>query len=157
MTNLFIALVVMLQGMTAMQAESPYPVVVVDDPQEVRHAVGFPVDGTFTPSQEEAEAPRRDLPRYLEAEGLHGKSKERRDSLRRIGLAQAQYLWHCGGYKKDGQKNLFCSLVRGEMSEQSFLRRKTFPVIKDGGISVCRCHFNMKSGRIVRLEWNGEA
>jgi hypothetical protein len=155
MTNLLTAIVVVLQGVPATPAESPNRVVVVDDPQEVRNAVGFQVDGTFTPSQEEAEAPRRDLPRYLESEGQHEKSKERQEDLRRIGLGQGQYFWHCAGYKKRGQKNLFCSLVRREPSE--ILRRKTFPVIKDGGISVCHCHFNIKSGRIVRLEWNGEA
>jgi hypothetical protein len=155
MTHLLTAIIVVLQGATATQSESRYPVIVVDDPQEVRNAVGFQVDGTFTPSQEEAEAPSRDLARYLESEGKHEKSKERRDDLRRIGLVQGQYLWHCGGYKKHGQKNLFCSFVRRDPSER--LRRRTFPVIKDGGIAVCRCYFNIESGRIVRLDWNGEA
>jgi hypothetical protein len=154
MINLLAATLLVLQA-TAAHPGPPYLVVVVDDPKEVRRAIDIRVDGTFTPTQEEAEAPRRDLARYLESESHREKSKERQESLRRISRAQHQYLWHCAGYKKAGQKNLFCSFVRREPSE--LFLRKAFPAIKDGGTSVCRCHFSLKSGRIARLEWNGEA
>ena len=155
MTNLVRAIVVAMLALTVTQPGPPYPVIVVDNPQEVRRAVDVRVDGTFTPSQQEAEAPRRDLARYLEAESRGEKSKDRQDRLHQIGLVQDKYVWHCGGYKKGRQKYLFCTFVWREPGER--LLQKTFPVIKDGGISVCYCHFSMKRGRIVRLEWNGEA
>lgn len=137
-------------------AEDP-PVVVVEDARAVRDAVGFQVDATFTPTQDEAEAPRRDLARYIETERRREKRGERADGLRRIGLASDRYLWHCGGYVKEGQKYQVCSFVRYEPGELPRLREKHFPMIKDGGISVCHCYFNMRLGRIIRLEWNGEA
>ena len=149
-------MIVVLQGLTVSQSNSPHPVVIVDDPQEVRRVVGR-VEGIFTPSQIEAESPRRDLKRYLEAERRREKSVDTRRDLRRIGLLQDRYFWHCAGYIKGGQKELFCSFVRQEMIEMSRLRRKTFPTIYDGGISVCWCYFSLKLGRIIRLEWNGEA
>src|SRR6516162_7976422 len=103
MTNLT-AIVVAMQALAALPSRPPYPVVVVDDPREVREAVGIRVDGTFTPGQEEAEAPRRDLARYLDSESRGEKSKERQERLHRISLLRDQYIWHCGGYKKGRQK-----------------------------------------------------
>ena len=159
------AMLVVLQALAAGQQDSPHPVVVVDDAREARHAIGVRVDGIFTPSRDEAEAPRQDLARYLEAERRlakdHAKDQardnDRQARLRQIGLALDQYFWHCAGYTKDRQRYLFCSFVRYSPSDLPRLRQKTFPVINDGGISVCRCHFSMKLGQIVRLEWNGEA
>jgi hypothetical protein len=67
-------------------------------------------------------------------------------------------VWHCGGYVKDKQKHLYCSFVLiDQPSELASLRRKQFPDIDDGGTSVCNCSFSLKTGHIVRLEWNGEA
>jgi hypothetical protein len=152
------SMLVVLQALAAGQQGSPHPVVVVDDPREARHAIGERVDGIFTPSQDEAEAPRRDLARYLEAERRQAKGdNDRQDRLRRIGIAMDQYFWHCAGYSKDRQRYLFCSFVRFSPSDLSRLRQNRFPVIADGGISVCHCHFSMKRGQIVRLEWNGES
>ena len=155
MTASFTPLLLVLQAVTMAQPGPPYPVVVIDDSEEVRSAIGIRVKGTFTPTQAEAEAPRRDLARHLESESHREKSKERQESLRRIRLGQERYVWHCGGYKKGGQKYLFCTFVRREPDER--LLRKKFPVIKDGGISACSCHFDMKRGQISRLDWNGEA
>jgi hypothetical protein len=148
--------ILLLQGLVASDRPLPLPVVVVDDAQEVRRMVGLGVDGTFIPSQDEAEAPRRDLKRYLETERRRAKTHDRQ-RLRRIELVMEQYFWHCGGYVKDGNNFLFCSFVRFQPGDLPRLRQKAFPGIKDGGISVCRCHFNQKLGRIVRLDWNVEA
>jgi hypothetical protein len=130
------------------------PVIIVEDGKEVRHVVGFPVDATFTPSQEEAEAPRRDLPRYLEAERAREKDRYRRDQLRQIDERRARYVWHCGGYTKAKERFLYCTFV-SVFPESA--QRKTFPAIDDGGTSVCNLTFRVKTGRIVRLDWNGEA
>lgn len=146
---------IVAQALAAGQ-EPALPVVVVEDAQEIRRAVGFKVDDAFVPTQNEADAPRQDLSRYLAAERAREKNDDRQLRLRRIGMAADRYLWHCGGYMKEGQKYLFCTFVRYEPSSLSRLRQKHFPVIYDGGISVCRCYFNVKLGRIVRLDWNGE-
>jgi len=155
--NCFGVAVIVLQAVAAFGQGAALPVVIVDDSKEIRHAVGFKVDDVFTPTQDEAEAPRRDLARYIDVERSREKDDNRQSRLRRIGMSANRYLWHCGGYVKDGQKSLFCSFVRHEPSDLPRLRQKHFPVIYDGGISVCRCYFNVKLGRIVRLEWNGEA
>jgi hypothetical protein len=130
------------------------PVVIVEDGKQVRHAVGFPVDGTFTPSPEEAEAPRRDLPRYLEAERAREKDSYRRKQLGEIDEKRARYVWHCGGYTKAKERYLYCTFVSVFPESAD---RKTFPVIEDGGTSVCNLTFRLKTGKIARLEWNGEA
>lgn len=136
----------------------PEPVVIIDNAEAVRHAVGFKVDAVFTPTRDEAEAPRKDLARYLEAEQRREKDAYRKSQLRRIQSAGERYFWHCGGYVKDKQKELYCSFVRvGQPQDLEWLRKKEFPMIEDGGTSVCRCYFSLKSGHIVRLEWNGEA
>jgi hypothetical protein len=143
--------------LAAGESGSQYPVIVIDDPTEIRKAVGFRVDGAFTPTQRGAEAPRQNLPRYLAMERERENGNIRHEHLLRIGQSIDRYFWHCGGYVKDGQKYLFCSFVRYQPSDLPRLRRKVFPVIHDGGTSVCRCHFSIKLGRIVRLAWNGEA
>ena len=135
---------------------APPPVVVVDEPAAIRAAVGFEVDGTYIATAAEAEAPRQDLVRYLEAERRRERSATRQFQMRRIEVARDRYLWHCGGYLKDGQKYLFCSFVRYEPSALPQLRQKAFPVIFDGGVSVCRCYYSRKIGRIIRVEWNAE-
>lgn len=138
--------------------QHPEPVVIIDNAESVRHAVGFKVDAIFTPTRDEAEAPRKDLARYLEAELRREKDAYRKTQLRRIQSIGERYFWHCGGYVKDKQKYLYCSFVLiGRPQDLEWLRKKEFPVIDDGGTSVCRCHFSLKSGQIARLEWNGEA
>ena len=135
-------------------AAAPRPVVIVDDGREVRRAVGFAVDGTFTPDWEEAEAPRRDLSRYLEEARARKKDRYSREKLGRIEEARDRYVWHCGGYTKAKERFLFCTFVSGWPEAAN---RKEFPGIKDGGTSVCRCTFRIKTGKIETLEWNGEA
>jgi hypothetical protein len=130
------------------------PVVIVEDGREIRRAVGFAVEGTFTPSQEEAEAPRRDLARHLESELAREKDRYRRAQLGRISAARDRYLWHCGGYTKNKERYLFCTFVLGWPEKAT---RKEFPEIADGGTSVCRCTYRLKAGKIAELEWNGEA
>ena len=130
------------------------PVVIVDDAKKVRHAVGVPVDGTFTPTQEEAEAPRRELPSYLQAETAREKDRHRREQLRQIEEQRARYVWHCGGYKKAKERYLYCTFV-SDWSESA--ARKAFPDIDDGGTSVCNLTFRLKTRKIVRLDSNGEA
>ena len=138
--------------------QQPEPVVIIDNADSVRHAVGFKVDAVFTPTRDEAEAPRKDLARYLEAERRREKDAYRTSQLRQIQLSSDRYFWHCGGYVKDKQKYQYCSFVRvHQPSDLERLRQKQFPVIADGGTSVCRCFFSLKSGHIVRVEWNGEA
>jgi hypothetical protein len=135
-------------------APATHPVVIVEDSKQVRHVVGFPVEGTFTPTQEEAEAPRRELPRYLQAERARENDWYRRDYLRQINENLAKYAWHCGGYKKAKERYLYCSFVSifPESAE-----RKEFPNIDDGGASVCNLTFRLKTGKIVRWDCNGEA
>jgi hypothetical protein len=135
-------------------APAPRPVVIVDDAREIRRAVGGAIDGTFTPSQDEAEAPRRELPTYLAAERAREKDRYRREQLHRIEEARDRYVWHCGGYKKGAERYLYCSFVLGWPEKAD---RKEFPEIEDGGTSVCRCTYRVKTGKIVKLEWNGEA
>lgn len=130
------------------------PVVIVEDGLEVRRAVGVLVDTTFTPSQEEAEAPRRDLHRYLTAERAREKDRYRREQLHTIDVTRAKYVWHCGGYTKDEERYLYCSFV-SVWPESA--QRKEFPSIDDGGISVCNLTFRLKTRKIIRLDWNGEA
>jgi hypothetical protein len=140
---------------TATVAVAPErPVVIVEDGKQVRHVVGFPVDGTFAPSQDEAEAPRRDLPRYLEAERAREKDRYRRQQLRQIGEQRSRYVWHCGGYTKAKERYLYCTFV-SDWPESA--QRKEFPDIDDGGTSVCNLTFRLKTGKIVRIDWNGEA
>ena len=112
------------------------------------------VDGTFTPDWEEAEAPRRDLSRYLEEARARKKDRYSREKLGRIEEARDRYVWHCGGYTKAKERFLFCTFVSGWPEAAN---RKEFPGIKDGGTSVCRCTFRIKTGKIETLEWNGEA
>jgi hypothetical protein len=133
-------------------------VVIVDDAAAIRRAVGGRVDAVFTPTRDEAEAPRKDLARYLQAERKREKDGYRRTQLHQIEAAIDRYFWHCGGYVRDKQKYLYCSFVLiDQPSELASLRRKQFPDIDDGGTSVCNCSFSLKTGHIVRLEWNGEA
>jgi hypothetical protein len=130
------------------------PVVIVEDGYEVRRVVGSLVDGTFTPTQKEAEAPRRTLPRYLQAETAREKDRDRRDHLRQINGNLARYVWHCGGYTKAKERYLYCTFV-SDWPESA--ARKEFPAIDDGGTSVCNLTYRLKTGKIVRIDWNGEA
>jgi hypothetical protein len=133
---------------------APSPVVIVEDGKQVRHAVGFRVDGTFTPTQDEAEAPRRELPSYLQAARAKEKDRYRREQLHQVEEKSARYVWHCGGYTKAKERYLYCSFV-SVWPESA--QRKEFPSIDDGGTSVCNLTFRLKTGKIVRLDWNGEA
>ena len=136
----------------------PEPVVIVEDAAAIRRAVGGKVEAIFTPTRDEAEAPRKDLARYLTAERKREKDGYQRDQLHQIEVVIHRYFWHCGGYVKDKQKYLYCSFVLVDHpSELAFLRQKHFPEIYDGGTSVCNCTFSLKSGQIVRIAWNGEA
>jgi hypothetical protein len=150
-------MLVVTLGVVAPQL-SPEPVVIVDDAAAIRRAVGGHVDAVFTPTRDEAEAPRKDLARYLAAERKREKDGYRRTQLHQIETNIDRYFWHCGGYVKDKQKYLYCSFVLiGRPSDLASLRQKHFPAIDDGGTSVCNCTFSLKSGHIVRLDWNGEA
>lgn len=92
----------------------PEPVVIVDDAAAIRRAVGGRVETVFTPTRDEAEAPRKDLPRYLAAERKREKDGYRRTQLHQIEAAIDRYFWHCGGYVKGKQRYLYCSFVRKE-------------------------------------------
>jgi hypothetical protein len=130
------------------------PVVIVEDALEIRRVVGAPIDRAFTPTQAEAEAPRRELPHHLVVERAHEKGRDRRERLQKIYENRARYVWHCGGYEKDDERFLYCTFVSIGLE---IVERKTFPVIDDGGIGVCNLTFRLKTGKIVRLDWNGEA
>jgi len=134
-------------------AAPPRPVVIVEDARQIRRVVGPAADGTFTPSQEEAEAPRRELPRYLQAESAREKDRTRRKQLQQIEEQRARYVWHCGGYTKAKERYLYCTFV--SIFPES-AARKEFPDIDDGGTSVCNLTFRLKTGKIVRIDWNGE-
>jgi hypothetical protein len=141
----------------ATAAAAPTPVVIVDNPREIRAMVGAGADGTFTPSPEEAEGPRRDLVRFVDARLQREKNKYGREQLNRIRKQADRYFWYCGGYTQKGHKSLFCTFVLSPPPGQAGPGPKAFPVIKDGGTSVCRCHYDVESRKVVRLDWNGEA
>jgi hypothetical protein len=134
------------------------PVVIVEDPRQISAVLGFKPDSTFTPSPEEAEGPRRDLARYVDAErSREKKNPYRKEALGRIRKAVDRYVWYCGGYTQKGERLLFCTFVLGTLAGGPQPGPKAFPVIDDGGTSVCYCHYDLKAGKIVKLFWNGEA
>jgi hypothetical protein len=148
---------ILFQAATGVGQPAPPPVVIVDDAQQIRAWAGPGVDSTFTPGPVEAEAPRRDLARYIDAElRTEKKNKYRKEQLGQIRRTADRYHWYCGGYTRKKEKFLFCSFVR-QAPPDTAQARKSFPEINDGGASVCRCHYDLRAGKIVRLEWNGEA
>jgi hypothetical protein len=133
-------------------AASPRPVIIVEDAEQLRRLVGPAAEGTFTPSQDEAEAPRLELPRYLQTERAREKNRYRREQLHQIDEKRARYVWHCGGYTKGKERYLYCTFVTPGWPE--IAQRKEFPGIKDGGTSVCNLTFRLatKTIRAARLE-----
>jgi hypothetical protein len=134
------------------------PVIVVSDAKEVAsrlHSEGVPFDGTFTASLEDARRARRDLSRFVRLQ-MKSADSRRAEQLRQILLKERAYVWHCGGFERQGSRFLHCSFVRYHDGD-SHLRQPRFPVIFDGGTDVGRCQFSLTAGRLVRIEWNGEA
>jgi hypothetical protein len=152
--NIALAVAALILASPSAKGGAYYPVTVVEDEQEIRRAVGTKVDGTFILESREAEAPREVLARYLDRRLRYEKSTARVRILRRVLANRFGYFWHCGGYTRAGSRYSFCSMVQGGILDDN--RMKRFPMVFDGGPSVCRCHYSFRLDAIFWLECNGE-
>ncbi len=126
---------------------------IVDEQAAVRHALtvhSIAFDGLFAARQADAESAREALEPYLTSAIGSEPNQDRRDDLRSIRANIKDYTWHCGGFKRAGDNLVFCVFVRTGAGG------KFFPEIKDGGINVCSCVFDLRDRRIDQLAWNGK-
>ena len=140
------------------QSEAVAPVIVVSDEDNVRWALRsnfVPFDAVFLAPLRDAQAARRDLPRFVHERMKRAKDQRYALGLRRVLLAEKTYLWHCAGFEKSGSRFLFCSVVRYHDGDD-YLAQPRFPEIFDGGTDVCRCIFSFRAGQIITFGWNGE-
>ena len=137
--------------------KTPLPIVIVDDPSEVRRALkghGIKFDELSPTTPAEAEDARHALAPYLKAELAREPDRDRKEKLGQILAHIDAYAWTCGGFKRRGERSLFCLFERIEGLGHG---GKVFREMKDGGTSICRCVFRLRARRIDKLEWNGEA
>jgi hypothetical protein len=135
---------------------TPLPIVIVDEPSEVRRALKahrIKFDELSPTTLAEAETARHALAPYLKAEIARERDKDRKEKLGQILSHIDAYAWSCGGFKRRGEKSLFCVFERLEGLGQG---GKGFREMADGGTWICRLVFHLRDRRIDKLEWNDD-
>lgn len=119
----------------------------------------FKIESTFDPTPTEAIEPSKNLLAYLQKQIQQSKSKYAKDRFSEIIKKIPGYDWFVAGFSSGGRKYLYCYFT-DLFSGPSFdypESDQSFPLIKDGGRSVCFAIFDLTSGQFVLLRSNGVA
>jgi hypothetical protein len=136
---------------TASASEKVDPVVVIHDKQYLEQVLKDFRDGeVFVANRSDAYAARVDLDRYVWASMKAAKSRSESLRWRQVRLKRPVYVWHCGGYTKQGSKFLYCTFSRFEKGREV----ERFPEVFDGGTDYCRGQYSLKARRLVHVECN---
>ena len=131
---------------------TPHPALVVDGKSEIRRALKqykIKFEQVLAPELAEAEDARRSFFPYVKAEIARATDGDRKQGLEEVLASIDTFFWQCGGFKRSGERLLFCTVVR---FWPPFGPGATFP---DTGRTrlFCWCIFRPRDQHFSRLEW----
>lgn len=119
----------------------------------------FKVESTFDPTPSEAELPSKELQAYLRKQIYQSKDIYTKERFAEIIRKAPRYDWFVAGFNSGGRKYLYCYFTDlfAEPPYEYPSSNQSFPLIKDGGTSVCYAIFDLTSRQFILLRSNGVA